>query len=190
MKAIARKVHLHPEVELEKWAERTEGFSGADLQALLYNAHLEAIHESISAATEEKDGDAKKDDDAASDGGLRFTTIGAGGRRRLGGAERQALTRKLELVLKNSQSKGKQVEFYPRISPTASTNKERRRRRARARHWSRRPIWKRRSEHRPSVPLEEQRRLRGIYRTFAGDRDGNFPDGEASTQIGARSSLM
>ena len=43
---------------------------------------------------------------------------------------------------------------------------------------------------RPNVPAEEQRRLRGIYRTFAGDRDGNFPDGEASTQIGARSSLM
>jgi hypothetical protein len=30
-------------------ADRAEGYSGADLQALLYNAHLEVVHESIAS---------------------------------------------------------------------------------------------------------------------------------------------
>lgn len=32
-------------------AQATEGFSGADLQALVYNAQLEVIHETISASS-------------------------------------------------------------------------------------------------------------------------------------------
>lgn len=36
-------------VDLEYYAQATEGFSGADLQALVYNAHLEVVHATISA---------------------------------------------------------------------------------------------------------------------------------------------
>ncbi|SPO27929.1 probable PEX1 - peroxisomal assembly protein -peroxin [Ustilago trichophora] len=202
MKAIARKVHLHPEVDLEKWAARTEGFSGADLQALLYNAHLEAIHESINAATEEKDKDGKKDKDAgASDGALKFTTIG-GSKKTLSGAERQALMRKLELVLKNTAAQSQPTTSASRrilpphltsatlangaLPDEVETPKKGKSKTLVTEAHLETSI----KSTRPSVPLEEQRRLRGIYRTFAGDRDGNFPDGEASTQIGARSSLM
>ena len=47
LKAVGTKLHLTPEVEnrLLSVAQRTEGLSGADLQALMYNAHLEAIHD-------------------------------------------------------------------------------------------------------------------------------------------------
>jgi peroxin-1 len=38
---------LAPNVDLKVYAEKTEGFSGADLQGFLYNAHLEAIHGAI-----------------------------------------------------------------------------------------------------------------------------------------------
>lgn len=38
---------LASEVDLKDYAEKTEGFSGADLQGFLYNAHLEAIHGAI-----------------------------------------------------------------------------------------------------------------------------------------------
>ena len=199
MRAIARKVHLHPEVDLERWAARTEGFSGADLQALLYNAHLEAIHESISAATEYK-GETKEDKGAGgADGALKFTTIGGGGgggNKTLSGAERQALARKLELVLKNTHSHSKSSKTG-RILPAHLTScaangvdhdgpkKSTAKTLVTEAH-----LETSIKSTRPSVPSEEQRRLRGIYRTFAGDRDGNFPDGEASTQIGARSSLM
>lgn len=47
LRAVTKKLHLTPDVEsrLEDIASRTEGMSGADLQALMYNAHLEAIHD-------------------------------------------------------------------------------------------------------------------------------------------------
>ena len=35
------------EVDFQEIASKTDGFSGADLQALLYNAHLEVIHSAI-----------------------------------------------------------------------------------------------------------------------------------------------
>ena len=43
---------VSPTVDWEKLAESTEGFSGADLQALVYNAHLEVVHSSIRADPE------------------------------------------------------------------------------------------------------------------------------------------
>jgi peroxin-1 len=45
--AIARKLTVSPLVKFDQLAAKTEGFSGADLQALLYNAHLDVIHSSI-----------------------------------------------------------------------------------------------------------------------------------------------
>jgi peroxin-1 len=41
--AVGSKVHFLPDVDLEEIARRTEGYSGADLQAVVYNAHLEAV---------------------------------------------------------------------------------------------------------------------------------------------------
>ena len=38
---------MSPDVDFDHLADATEGFSGADLQALLYNAHLEVVHESV-----------------------------------------------------------------------------------------------------------------------------------------------
>ena len=45
LNAVSRKLTLAPSVDLDEIARLTEGFSGADLQALVYNAHLEVIHE-------------------------------------------------------------------------------------------------------------------------------------------------
>ena len=42
---------LADSVDLDEVAQATEGFSGADLQALVYNAQLEIIHETISASS-------------------------------------------------------------------------------------------------------------------------------------------
>ncbi|KAJ9623731.1 Peroxisome biosynthesis protein pex1 [Knufia peltigerae] len=65
LKAVSTKLNLTPEVEnrLLGVAQRTEGFSGADLQALMYNAHLEAIHDLLgdtkNAADKDKDNKGK-----------------------------------------------------------------------------------------------------------------------------------
>ncbi|OBZ72980.1 Peroxisome biosynthesis protein PAS1 [Grifola frondosa] len=47
--ALSQKVTIAPSVSLENLAHDTEGFSGADLQALVYNAHLEVVHDTISS---------------------------------------------------------------------------------------------------------------------------------------------
>lgn len=39
-------------MDLSSIARQTEGYSGADLQALVYNAHLEVVHETIAAQEE------------------------------------------------------------------------------------------------------------------------------------------
>lgn len=60
MEACARKIALAPSVDLSVYASKTEGFSGADLQALIYNAHLDAIHETLSAVTTTTDDSSSK----------------------------------------------------------------------------------------------------------------------------------
>ena len=64
MQACSRKIALSPEVDLSAYAAQTQGFSGADLQALVYNAHLDAIHATLSAAT-----NGQSDEDVATSGG-------------------------------------------------------------------------------------------------------------------------
>jgi peroxin-1 len=44
LRAHARKLHVSSAVDFDALAARTAGFSGADLQALVYGAHLEVVH--------------------------------------------------------------------------------------------------------------------------------------------------
>jgi peroxin-1 len=52
LKALARKLELAADVDLDALATRTPNYTGADLQAMLYNAHLEAVHDIISEQNE------------------------------------------------------------------------------------------------------------------------------------------
>jgi peroxin-1 len=45
--AAARKVRLDGGIDMHALAQQTEGYTGADLQALIYNAQLDAIHATI-----------------------------------------------------------------------------------------------------------------------------------------------
>lgn len=200
IKAIARKVHLDSSVDVEKWAKRTEGFSGADLQALLYNAHLETIHESINAVSMNgaEEGADKKDGQDGSKP-LKFISFGGGAgasKKTLSGAEQQALSRKLDLVLSSQRQAQATAAASRRGAGSASGATESNGTTAAPTKGSKKVLVN--DAHlesslkatRPSVPVEEQKRLRRIYKAFAGERDAHFPDGEASDQIGARSSLM
>lgn len=51
MEAVARKVSTSPSINFSDLADATEGYSGADLQAVIYNAHLEAVHASIATTS-------------------------------------------------------------------------------------------------------------------------------------------
>ena len=44
---MCKKVTVSPLVDWDELASATEGYSGADLQAIIYNAHLEVIHQTL-----------------------------------------------------------------------------------------------------------------------------------------------
>lgn len=69
--AVARKVRVSELVDWGEVAEATDGYSGADLQALVYNAHLEVIHASIAAAPP-MDSPSSRGDDTP----IEYTTFG------------------------------------------------------------------------------------------------------------------
>ena len=60
---MSNKITLSSDVDLEEFAQATEGFSGADLQALVYNAHLRVVHATISATRTQKNGTRTSEDD-------------------------------------------------------------------------------------------------------------------------------
>lgn len=73
MQACSRKIALDPSINLVDYAEHTKGYSGADLQAFVYNAHLAAIHETL-AASEASTETSKPDKSLEHD--VAYTTIG------------------------------------------------------------------------------------------------------------------
>lgn len=81
MHAIVKKVDLAPDVDLDYYAEATEGYSGADLQALIYNAHLEAVHSALQSPPHQQ-----LEHQESLDTTLQFTSFG-------GAPEQQVLSR-------------------------------------------------------------------------------------------------
>lgn len=183
LKAVSRKVSLSPAVDLQRWAQETDGMSGADLQALLYNAHLETIHASIAASARPDADDDSTSKTKAGERGLRFVDLKTAAANQavpaLSNAERTTLTRRLERMLDSGPA-------LPSASPAEQTRSERKAKVLVTDEHIARSL----KTTRPSVPREEQERLRRIYAAFAGERDAVFPSGEASQEIGARESLM
>jgi peroxin-1 len=89
MQACSRKLHLSPSISLEEFAKLTRGYSGADLQALMYNAHLDAIHAGLNAASGENEDGREESGKKDGDEEIKFVEIGGGGQRgaRTGGKE-------------------------------------------------------------------------------------------------------
>lgn len=96
MEACSRKIALDSTVNLEQYAARTEGFSGADLQALVYNAHLDAIHATLSngpASTEVTHSAFNEED-------IEYTSFGGAGAEMkvLSRAERASVTKRVRTI--------------------------------------------------------------------------------------------
>ncbi|PWN38783.1 AAA-domain-containing protein [Ceraceosorus guamensis] len=204
LRAVAKKIRLHAEVDLERWARETEGFSGADLQALLYNAHLETIHEAVERAPRPAadggggGGGGDKTVDVDMDR-IRLVDLneagGSGSTNIKSAAERMAQLKRVQTIL--SSTLASRTSHAPSHTGGARSGEKSGGGASGASasagvtdaH-----ISKSLRTTRPSVPASERERLRGVYGEFAGDEKGGraarFPDGEASREVGARESLM
>ncbi|MCJ1378104.1 Peroxisome biosynthesis protein pex1 [Xylographa soralifera] len=193
--------------DLAEIAHRTDGYSGADLQAVVYNAHLEAIHDvlgdhkgsmpttngmkeksrrspSVSATTREliqfrfgEDEERLEAAERASSGINRSKEI----------AERAALIAKLDAVKLAKRKEralrhGEDPAFRQNDSEDAGKNPEV------VIRWSH--IEASLATTRSSISTEERRKLGSIYREFQVGRNGEMPSGQGGMEIGGRSSLM
>lgn len=179
LKAIARKVHVASDVDLAHWAQRTDGYSGADLQALVYNAHLEAINERI--RDEEQPHAITRPDDTPNVSYVALApTNEAQAPTTQSHAQKAALADRLQRMLRPASH-----ATAPQVVDQATNDVTTEAMLVRTRH-----LHTSFQSTRPSVPQDEIARLRRIYREFAGDRDGHFPDGTPQSGVGARTSLM
>lgn len=220
--ALSKKLHLGDEVleNLNEIASRTEGYSGADLQALVYNAHLEAIHDVLG----DQDPTTAHSSNNKRTNGVNGTSAGAGGAKftqflygidedRLASQERsksghnasQAFTERAAIVQKLSEIKAnqKRAKLLKRglglssnsvgnggDNDVAGDGEGREEKEKQDVIIGWKHIRKALGETRASISAQEKRRLGGIYREFVDGRDGNMKDGEGGREIGGRTSLM
>ncbi|KAG0223855.1 Peroxisome biosynthesis protein pex1 [Actinomortierella wolfii] len=201
---LAKKMEVGPDVDLMDVARRTEGLTGADLQAVLYNAHLEAIRVAIEtdeAIKKEKEqqqqqinGSASPNNKKHDDNGkmARFVSFGgrgmaagkAGQKANLTLAERGHISQRLGLIRKGLSAAAQQSGSDSAESAAAENVPK-----------STRPIIT--AEHievslantRPSITPEESHRLDMIYNEFMGDRNGEMSNGTGSHELGQRATL-
>ncbi|KAG6889103.1 hypothetical protein C0995_003672 [Termitomyces sp. Mi166 len=171
LKAVSQRVLISSSVNWEEVGAATEGFSGADLQALVYNAHLDVIHTSIHTSSDKKAADVIDDEDP-----IQFKAIGgASSSKTYSRAEQSALEKRLRQIRQGSQARPEVV-----AAVTSQTKKHE----ITAEHLHR--VLK---TMRPSVSPEEHRRLDRIYRAFVSDRSGDFTAPPEVGGIGHRVSL-
>ncbi|KAH8996318.1 AAA-domain-containing protein [Lactarius akahatsu] len=102
LQAHARKVPVSPGVDFDRLANATEGFSGADLQALLYNAHLEVVHASVGEVT--ASAPTTESGNSKDDGPIEYTVFGGPAQKTvMSRAEQMAAERR---IMSSSQSRG------------------------------------------------------------------------------------
>lgn len=184
--AVSRKLTLAPSVDFDKLASITEGFSGADLQALVYNAHLEVVHAAIDA--DKADGDGGSNVEAGrrrmgvglTDAPVKYVVLGAGkdAAKATSKADETKMQQRLQHI-RASKSGGMEAD-----SRTVMTPKKH--------EIAQEHLLKVLKTTRPSVSREEQVRLGRIYREFVSDRGGGektFPTPGGDSRVGSRASL-
>lgn len=200
IKAVSKKLVMTEEVinRLDEVGLRTEGFSGADIQAVVYNAHLEAVHDALGdhAATNDKaptrNGAKQQPTSVSTKSFIQFlyssTEQGTGSAAMPSPA---IVASKLE-AMKNTRRRQRQLEQGTAGTastapvPDGATQEEEPRQEiiVRWEHVERSLVNTRRSLSEP-----EQRRFDGIYREFVMGRNGEMPTGEGGREVGGRTSL-
>ncbi|KAH8731327.1 hypothetical protein GQ44DRAFT_735821 [Phaeosphaeriaceae sp. PMI808] len=218
LKAVTCKLNLAPSVletdnsgeNLREIARRTEGYSGADLQAVVYNAQLEAIHDVLgdtdlgdpTKSGDKKNVAANNSSKTGKDKGIpEFTHFRYGDMdtdasdpskpipssqltERAMIAQNitalQALRRKQKALQRPNSSHKEEMDHNDR-----EEDGERKDPQIQWKH-----VDSSLGTTRGSISAQERHRLEKIYREFVDGRDGDLPSGQGGNEIGGRSSLM
>ncbi|KAK8114547.1 AAA-domain-containing protein [Apiospora kogelbergensis] len=215
LRALGSKVKLSEEIlqsgeALQELGRRTEGFSGADLQALVSNAQLEAIHDVLDNMEAQPSGKSRQSAATKSNGTdvrsrnfIQFrygeeASLAEEKERSAKGYNRSselaanaAIAAKLQEI-KQARRKANQVQKGSSGMPNG-TGQQRDEKGSPSGgevviSWKH--IVKGLDGTRASISSQERSRLERIYREFVVGRSGEMRDGQGSMEIGGRSSLM
>ncbi|KAH6914246.1 peroxisome biogenesis factor 1 [Coprinopsis sp. MPI-PUGE-AT-0042] len=176
LQAVGKKLTVSSSVNWDRIAELTDGFSGADLQAILYNAHLDAIHSTLESATSSTDSSRGTEEKPVTYrvlGGPHDQSV------TMSRAEKSAFERRLQHIQARRASK-----TQAGIQKDATSQLPVKRHQI-----SEEDILTAIKSVRPSVAPEERRRLDRIYRAFVSDRSGDMPVPPEGKVIGSRATL-
>ncbi|OXV10992.1 hypothetical protein Egran_01254 [Elaphomyces granulatus] len=209
IQAVSKKLKLSQDVQsrIDEIASRTEGYSGADLQAVIYNAHLEAIHDLLgdrslsSPPTRNLPGSgsrslANDDSEPSSKSFIQFLYSASEqadtvtGRNHL--SPPAVIAAKLD-EMKEARRRLRQIEHGDTESsipepPAAGGVTKKEPHEEVIINWNH--IERSLATTRRSLSEMERKRLEAIYREFVVGRNGEMPNGEGAREIGGRTSLM
>ncbi|GEQ72714.1 hypothetical protein JCM33374_g6401 [Metschnikowia sp. JCM 33374] len=173
LSSICAKMDLSADVQLEAIANKTRGFSGADLQGLGYNAYLQAVHEKLI--------DDEKLVNGSNDHPKRnhdfFLIDSENSSCKIKSAEKAAISSQIHsLAVTNEEN----INTIEAVSEAVKPS-----------------VWIKQAhflnslkESKSSISSSERTKLHRIYSEFSTSRDGDMPDGTASYDIGGRTTLM
>ncbi|KAK3489532.1 P-loop containing nucleoside triphosphate hydrolase protein [Neurospora hispaniola] len=215
IKALTHKVRVAEEVwssekDLLELGKRTDGFTGADLQALVSNAQLEAIHDALADMGTGMVSHARRGVESKSSGKNDFVQFRYGDdvdgtvakntsaprTRAAELAEKAAISAKLETLKMMQKKAARQAAASNQMNGTdgnkavngkAGSGKEDAGQQVVV-NWKH--LYKALDATRASISVKERKRLERIYHEFVVGRSGEMRDGQASNEIGGRSSLM
>ncbi|BFZ57809.1 Peroxisome biosynthesis protein pex1 [Savitreella phatthalungensis] len=180
LSALAGKMHLAQDISVEELAERTAGYTGADLQAMLYNAHLDAIHDALASTAVTEETDNRRDEHKKVV--FRRFKLSAGGEslpKTL--AERVSLETRVQAVIDAGSNTHSTSSTVKSDSPATNTARI-------AISWDN--LDKSLKTTRPSISQQEYLRLQQVYRSFVDGRsaeglpNGMPPVGEQRVTLG------
>ncbi|KAJ8122331.1 hypothetical protein ONZ43_g1448 [Nemania bipapillata] len=212
IQALGKKVKLNEEIlssedGLTELGRRTDGFSGADLQALMSNAQLEAIHDVLSELESQpqggKRGAGNMRDKSTSHARIRnFIQFRYGAEASLADAETRAkgnsrssqLAENAAIAAKLEEIKAARKRAKLGNQGTGFTEGDHGHKEKPGKDTEVLIGWKHMIKAlegtRASISSQERSRLGRIYHEFVVGRSGEMRDGQGSMEIGGRSSLM
>lgn len=215
LQALSKKLRISPDIlesrdphqTLLEIALRTDGYSGADLQAVIYNAHLEAIHQLLDerktsvADRHKKSSGSKKSAGMSTRNNIIQFRYGTENDAETTSSSSNSLKKVTEQasLLANFEAirRAKRIARHAHDGDLGQISsgevkvdnmKDKHRDAEVVINWKHLESSLRTT--RSSISAEERRRLGRIYREFVGERSGEMPNGQGPTEVGGRTSLM
>ncbi|GME71500.1 unnamed protein product [Ambrosiozyma monospora] len=184
---IENKFSVDDGLDLKYLAEETDGYSGADLQALVYNSYLKAIHDNLEAArddeVEEEDLKESKND-GDDDERVDFFMMSADERKAR--VQKPQYEKKIEAIYDNLNITKNSNDFSKTTAKASFESNEKPKIKMSMKH-----LEQGLEETKKSISNHELEKFKQIYSQFNdGKREGQLPNGEASQDVGGRVTLM